>query len=51
MQEHFTSIKELRESPQWILLPTRENSILFIAALAMTLLLSVVSFFFTSVLL
>lgn len=51
MQKHFTSIKELRESPQFILLPSKENSTLFIAALAITLALSVVSFFFTSVLL
>ena len=51
MQEHFTSIREFRESPQRILLPTRESSVLFIAALAITLVLSVVSFFFTSVLL
>ena len=51
MQEHFSSIIEFRESPQWILLPTRENNILFIAAVAITLILSVVSFFFTSVLL
>ena len=51
MKEHFTSIKELKESPQLILLPTGGNSIPFIAALAITVLMSVVSFFFTSVIL
>lgn len=49
MSDHFTPIEELRESPQWILLPTRERSIPFIAALVLAAALSVFSFFFTSV--
>jgi hypothetical protein len=49
MNDRSTPIEELRESPHRVLLPTRERSIPFIAALLLAAALSIFSFFFTSV--
>jgi hypothetical protein len=49
MTDRSTPIEELRESPHRVLLPTRERSIPFIAALVLAAALSIFSFFFTSV--
>lgn len=48
MPRHISTLHQLREAPQWILLPTGHNSTLFVAALAAAAVLCIISFSFIS---
>gem|GEM_PF-3924594 len=51
MTTPLSPLQHLKESPQWILLPTKERNFLFVASLVATLIICIVSFFLTSALL
>jgi hypothetical protein len=50
MPEHLSQLHQFKDSPQRILIPSKKGDKLFIAVIAAIMLLSIISFNFTSLL-